>query len=227
MSKQETPKREKLYVRRRWVLRRFAVFLLVLLAVNHFMQIGFLLPIQGIRQVEERQGEPHGRVLARDWAPEIHRTHLVYLTAAEDAVTLADTYLSLYGWMGGFGWTLDCTTGEPLYAGEMTMSRDEREETVCYYYGRVDDPAIERVEVSVRGVYYHEDGTEEWEEAACLPAGPEDFLEWKGHRHFLLSHTIAAWPYDSSRHAWATGYDSTGNVVTEFEIETGTHSYFG
>ena len=71
----------------------------------------------------------------------IHRTHLVYLTAAEDAVTLADTYLSLYGWMGGFGWTLDCTTGEPLYAGEMTMSRDEREETVCYYYGRVDDPA--------------------------------------------------------------------------------------
>ena len=102
MSKQETPKREKLYVRRRWVLRRFAVFLLVLLAVNHFMQIGFLLPIQGIRQVEERQGAPHGRVLARDWAPEIHRTHLVYLTAAEDAVTLADTYLSLYGWMGGF-----------------------------------------------------------------------------------------------------------------------------
>ena len=91
------------------------------------MQIGFLLPIQGIRQVEERQGAPHGRVLARDWAPEIHRTHLVYLTAAEDAVTLADTYLSLYGWMGGFGWTLDCTTGEPLYAGEMTMSRDERE----------------------------------------------------------------------------------------------------
>lgn len=44
MSKQETPKREKLYVRRRWVLRRFAIFLLVLLAVNHFMQIGFLLP---------------------------------------------------------------------------------------------------------------------------------------------------------------------------------------
>ena len=82
MSKQETPKREKLYVRRRWVLRRFAIFLLVLLAVNHFMQIGFLLPIQGIRQVEERQGAPHGRVLARDWAPEIHRTHLVYRSTA-------------------------------------------------------------------------------------------------------------------------------------------------
>ena len=113
MSKQETPKREKLYVRRRWVLRRFAIFLLVLLAVNHFMQIGFLLPIQGIRQVEERQGAPHGRVLARDWAPEIHRTHLVYLTAAEDAVTLADTYLSLYGWMGGFGWTPPANLSTP------------------------------------------------------------------------------------------------------------------
>ena len=55
----------------------------------------------------------------------------------------------------------------------------------------------------------------------------ENFLEWKGHRHFLLSHIITDWPYDSSRHAWAIGYDAAGNVVTEFEIQEGTHSYFG
>lgn len=228
MKKQEIPKREKVYFRKRWVLRRFAVFLIALLAVNHFMQLGFLLPIQGIRQVEERLGAPHGAVLDRLWTPEVHRTHLVYLTASEEAVTIADTYLTVYGWMGGFGWALDCTTGEPLYAGEMTMYRDEQTGTVCCYYGRVDDPAIETVTVSVRGEVYDETTrTAYWEEAASLTAGPEDFLEWKGYRHFLLSHIITDWPYDSSRHAWVTGYDAAGNVVVEFEIEEGTHSYFG
>ena len=227
MKKQETPKREKLYSRKRWVARRFLIVLLVLLAVNHLLQIGFLLPIQGIRQVEERQGAPHGAVLDRLWTPEVHRTHLVYLTAAENAVTIADAYLTVYGWMGGFGWSLDCTTGEPLYAGEMTMYRDEREETVCCYYGRVMDSAIETVTVSLRGVNYQEDGTEDWEEAASLTAGPEDFLERKGHRHFLFSHTLTDWPYDSSLRAWVIGCDSAGNVVTEFEIQEGTHSYFG
>ncbi len=41
MNKQETPKREKLYSRKRWAARRFLIFLLVLLAVNHLLQIGF------------------------------------------------------------------------------------------------------------------------------------------------------------------------------------------
>ena len=227
MRKQETPKQEKLDSRRRWVARRFLIFLAALLTANWFLQLGLLLPIQGIRQVEERQGAPHGAVLDRLWTPEVHRTHLVYLTAAENAVTIADAYLTVYGWTGGFGWSLDCTTGEPLYAGEMTMYRDEREETVCCYYGRVMDPAIETVTVSLRGVNYQEDGTEDWEEAASLTAGPEDFLERKGYRHFLFSHTLTDWPYDSSLRAWVIGHDSAGNVVTEFEIQAGTHSYFG
>lgn len=228
MKKQESPKRERVYSRKRWVARCFVWFLVALLAVNHFLQLGFLLPVQAIRQVEERQGAPHGAVLDRLWTPEIHRTHLVYLTASEKAVTIADTYLSVYGWIGGFGWSLDCTTGEPLYAGEMTMYRDEREGTVCCYYGRVDDPTIETVTISERGELYDETTkTAYWEDAARLTAEPEDFLERKGYRCFLLSHIITDWPYDSGRHAWATGYDAAGNVVAEFEIQEGTHSYFG
>ena len=50
MKKQEIPKREKVYFRKRWVARRFAVFLLGLLAVNHFMQMGFLLLYFGCGQ---------------------------------------------------------------------------------------------------------------------------------------------------------------------------------
>lgn len=219
--------RKTLPTRRRRALRRLVLAAAVLLLSNH-LGVGLLLPIQAIRQVEERQGAPHGAVLDRLWTPEIHRTHLVYLTASEKAVTIADTYLSVYGWIGGFGWSLDCTTGEPLYAGEMTMYRDEREGTVCCYYGRVDDPTIETVTISVRAELYDETTkTAYWEEAARLTAEPEDFLERKGYRCFLLSHIITDWPYDSGRHAWATGYDAAGNVVAEFEIQEGTHSYFG
>ena len=221
-------RRKKLPTRRRRALRRLVLAAAVLLLSDHLLGVGLLLPVQAVRQVEERQGAPHGAVLDRLWTPEIHRTHLVYLTASEKAVTIADTYLSVYGWIGGFGWSLDCTTGEPLYAGEMTMYRDEREGTVCCYYGRVDDPTIETVTISVRGELYDETTkTAYWEEAARLTAEPEDFLERKGYRCFLLSHIITDWPYDSGRHAWATGYDAAGNVVAEFEIQEGTHSYFG
>ena len=221
-------RRKKLPTRRRRALRRLVLAAAVLLLSNHLLGVGLLLPVQAVRQVEERQGAPHGAVLDRLWTPEIHRTHLVYLTASEKTVTIADTYLSVYGWIGGFGWSLDCTTGEPLYAGEMTMYRDEREGTVCCYYGRVDDPTIETVTISVRAELYDETTkTAYWEEAARLTAEPEDFLERKGYRCFLLSHIITDWPYDSGRHAWATGYDAAGNVVAEFEIQEGTHSYFG
>ena len=225
-GRNDAPKREKLYSRPRMVLRRFAVFLIALVAVNHLMQLGFLLPVQAIRQLEERQGAPHGTTLARLWTPEVHRTHLVYLRGHEDAVTIADTYLTIYGWMGGFGWTLDCTTGESLYAGEMTMYRDGGAHgTVCCYYGRVDDPDIARVEVSVRGAYYA-DGTEQWEEAASFPIEGEDFLQRDEGRYFLVEDIQADWPYDSARRAWVIAYDGAGNVLEEFLIEEGTHSYF-
>ena len=226
--KSGSSKRERLYSRPRMVLRRLAIFLIALLAVNHIMQLGFLLPVQAIRQVEERQGAPHGQTLARLWTPEVHGTHLVYLRGGENAVTIADTYLSFYGWMGGFGWALDCTREEPLYAGEMTMYQDNGRGTVCCYYGRVDAPEITRVEISVRGAYYDEtSGTEIWEETANLPVEGEGFIQREEGRYFLVEDVIQEWPYDSARRAWVIGYDETGTVVTEFKIEEGTHSYFG
>lgn len=229
MRKKDSPKRERVYSRRRTVLRRLAVFLIALLAVNHIFQLGFLLPIQAIRQLEERQGAPHGETLARLWTPEVHRTHLVYLRGHEDAVTIADTYLTLYGWMGGFGWTLDCTEEASLYAGEMTMYRDGGAHgTVCCYFGRVDDPEIARVEVSVRGAYYDEtNGTETWEEAVNLPVEGEEFILRDEGRYFLVEDIRPEWPYDSAGQAWIIAYDGTGNVVTEFPIDEYTHSYFG
>ena len=202
-----------------------AAAVVLLLLANHVFRMGFLLPVQGIRDIEERRGAPHGQTLARLWTPEVHKTHLVYLRGSEKTVTIADTYLTVYGWMGGFGWTLDCAEDAPLYAGEMTMRQDDQTETVCCYYGRVDDPEIARVEISVRGAYYAETG-ELWEEAANLPVEGEDFVQRDEGRYFLVEDIRQEWPYDSSGRAWAIGYDDAGNVVTEFQIEEGTHSIY-
>ena len=197
----------------------------LLLLANHVFRMGFLLPLQGIRDIEERQGAPHGETLARLWTPEVHATHLVYLRGSEKAVTIADTYLTVYGWMGGFGWTLDCAEDAPLYAGEMTMRQDDQTETVCCYYGRVDDPEIARVEISVRGAYYAETG-ELWEEAANLPVEGEDFIVRDEGRYFLAEDVIDDRSHESYHRAWIIAYDEDGNVVAEFQIQEGTHSIY-
>ena len=197
----------------------------LLLLANHVFRMGFLLPLQGIRDIEERQGAPHGETLARLWTPEVHATHLVYLRGSEDAVTIADTYLTVYGWMGGFGWTLDCAEDAPLYAGEMTMRQDDQTETVCCYYGRVDDPDITRVEISVRRAYYV-DGPEQWEETANLPVEGEDFIVRDEGRYFLAEDVIDDRSHESYHRAWIIAYDEDGNVVAEFQIQEGTHSIY-
>ena len=73
-------KRTPLPSRKRVALRRIAIAAAVIFCVNFFMHIGLLLPIQAIWQLEEREGARHTSVVTRDWAPEVHRTHLVYLT---------------------------------------------------------------------------------------------------------------------------------------------------
>ena len=53
--------------------------------------IGLLFPIQAIRHFEERAGTGRTAVICRDWAPEIHGSHLLYLTENENVLMLSGT----------------------------------------------------------------------------------------------------------------------------------------
>ena len=99
------------------------------------MHIGLLLPIQAIWQLEEREGARHTSVVTRDWAPEIHKTHLVYLTENDETTLFGSTYLSVYGWFAGFSVALDCSEEAPLYAGRSYMSRDDGRIMYFFLYG--------------------------------------------------------------------------------------------
>lgn len=222
-AKEKTP----LPSRRRRALKHLAIALAVMLVVNQATCMGLLLPIQALWKVEEREGV-RGRIVTCRWDPRIHRTDLFFLTENEDMVFLGNTYLTILGWNPGFGWAVDCTEDRPLHAGEDASSR-EGFGTVWYFYGRVDDPAIETVEISLRAITGWDEARQKnvYTEHSRLTARREDFLEKEGRRYFLLDCRLEDWPEDSGVHAFALGLDGSGKVVTEREIDDGIHSSYG
>lgn len=217
--------RTPLPARKRRALRHLAIAALTVFLVNTFLHMGLLLPIQAIREVEEREGV-HGRVVTRFRETAIHRTGLVYLTENEDMVFLGNTYFSILGWSPGFGWAVDCTEDAPLHAGQSAASRDGR--SVWHFYGRVDDPAIETVEVSLRAITgFAPKGMPVYEERVRLTAPRGDLLEKEGRRYFLLRCRLEDWPEDSGVYAFARGLDGRGQVLAETEISEGISSSYG
>ena len=127
--------------------------------------------------------------------------------------------------MSNFHVALDCTTEEPLYAGMSYMSRDGKQ--VWYFFGRVDDPAIQRVETSLCETTYdnmsYAHVGEEVHRMAGIP-----LEEQSGRRYFLAKYN-GEWDYEvhSQVHPIVIGYDGDGQELIRMEIEHGNSSSFG
>ena len=211
--------------RKRTALRRIAVMAVVLFVINYFMHIGLLLPRQAIHEVEERNGTGWTRTVDRMWVPEIHKTHLAYLTQSENVLLFSSAYLTILGWMPGFGSALDCRGGEPLYAGYSQMSRDETE--VRFLFGRVDDPEIKRIDIVLHA--------EEYDSHSYAVDGREvrrftdvELLEQSGRRYFLVKDD-GAWDYDRDNRPrpWAVCYNAAGEEICRLDISRQNFSYWG
>lgn len=218
---------KKLPTRKRDALRRAAWALALLLAANALLHLGQLLPIQAIRETEEREGVYHTRVLRRMWVPEVYKTSLFYLTANENALLLGDAHFTYLGWFPQFGAALDCSGGEPLYAAERTVNRSGHEGTHFFFYGRVDDPAIETVELSLRYIREYGEKKEEniYQEHVRLTA--PIWQERDGRRYFFLQYRLENWPDHGGRYTFAIGKNASGEVLTEFIIQEGSYASYG
>lgn len=213
--------KKELATRRKKGVRRLLIGITAMVLVDHFMLIGLLLPIQAIAKLEERQGiRGFTTVVARDWAPEIYRTHLVYLTANDNAKMLGDTYLTLFGWSPGFGTPLDCAVDEAVHVGMRSMSRNGG--SIHYYFGRVDDTDIETVVISGQTVSSSADGSTR-EEAFRLSVRREDFLTCQGQSFFLIRTDREGGHAGDT----ITGYDRNGGVVYQGPISQGESSVYG
>lgn len=223
-------RRKRMSTRKRDALRHAARALLLLLAANYLLHTGQLLPIQAIRETEEREGVYHTRVLRRMWAPEIYKTSLFYLTANENALLLGDAHFTYLGWFPQFGTALDCSGGEPLYAAERSVIRQrDQESTLYFFYGRVDDPAVETVEISLRYISGYDEEKKEkiYQEHDRLTA--PIWSERDGRRYFLVQYDLDRedWPEHFGAYSFAIGKDASGEVLTEFDIREGSLASYG
>lgn len=219
-------KKQTILTRKRKALRRMARTLAAVLVVNWIMGIGLLSPRHAVWQMQEREGIPgFMRTVFRDHVPEIGMTHLRYLMQNEKAVMLAGTYLTVYGWVDAFSTALDCTTGEPLHAAMDSLHRDGND--VYYLYGRIDDPEIECVEISLCHPVYEKEETA-YEEVLRLSAPRKDWIEQDGRQFFVLRHTLQEqFVAEDCSHAFAIALDAAGEELFRFQISEGASSYFG
>ena len=218
-------KQKRILTRRQSALRAAAIALAVMLFLNHVMHLGLIFPVQTVWQLEERAGIEHTRVVKRSHTPEIQKTNIAFLSENDEATLFSSCHLTIYGWMANFHVALDCTGEEPLYAGVSYMSRDENR--AWYFFGRVDDPAIQRVEISLcEETYDNMSYAHVGDEVYRMAGIPLE--EQSGRRYFLAKYN-GEWDYEvhSQVHPIVIGYDGDGQELIRMEIEHGNSSSFG
>lgn len=216
-------RREKLSSRRRRGLRRVLIAAAAVLLVNRIFLIGLLFPIQALRHIEERTGTGRTAVVCRDWAPEIYKTGLVYLTENENVTMLSMARLSFYGWAELYGVPVDCTDEGPIHGGWWSFVRMEKAGRF-YVFGRVDDPEIAWLEV-----YFMRPDDPSGEERIGrvhgdygAHRGDSGWMEKDGQLYFLFEADLVDWSeYPTGLRVVAVGYDEDRNVVARADLEQG------
>lgn len=204
-------KEKRLPSRRRRTLRRVLMAAATLFLVNRIFLVGLLFPIQAVRHCEEREGTGRTNLVRRDWAPEIYKTGLVYLTENEKVTMLSAVRLSFYGWTEVYGVPLDCTVEGPIHGGWWTLYRKE-EPSQFYVFGRIDDPDIDRLNIlwTIEG-----DGDSDmW-----VVSDSGEWMERDGRRYFLCSFgnaNAAAYKFPL-----VVGCDEAGKEIARIGLEHG------
>ena len=99
------------------------------------------------------------------------------------------------------------------------------EAQLYYYFGRVDDPDIAAVAISIQAETYV-DGQPVRREVQRLEV-PE-LLERRGYRYFLLHTLEPGWTLeDQSRAAVAVALGDDGREVGAWDIDNASYTYYG
>lgn len=217
-------RRKRLPTRRRRAARCAAAALVLLILAQNFLHTAYLLPIQAVRLMEEKQGLQGSQVVRRQWEPEVYGwSSLFYLTAGGRAVSLTGVSLTARGWWPTHTGLLDCAEDKPLHAGEEIVMLDTGEDaenryygTHLFFYGRVDDPAIETVEIRLQVPPDYEAAEGETVDVGYYLLLNAPIFEKEGRRYFLLDHRTSF--QSAARADRIVGRNAAGNGVTSFQI---------
>lgn len=215
MKKQKIEKRP---TRARRAVKSVVIMLCALL-VCRMLSGGNLTRGMAIHDGEERYGvyEKTHEITSLP-AENIYKTLRVTLMAGENAAYCgASHFYALYGWQDDFGMALDCSSGERVHAGWWVMGRDGGGRAL-FFWGRVDDAAIDRAEILQQRTVDVQSG-EYVVETVCMT--PLVWIEDGGHRYFLAGGAITqelSGDYGSDEFLFV-GYDEAENEVLRYEIE--------
>ena len=84
----------------------------------------------------------------------------------------------------GTGSAVDCTGDAPLYVGQYDAVYDDR--MVNCYFGRIDDPTIELVELQIRAEPFDQAAPEFY----CLSVEREAFIKQGDHTFFWIMEVL-------------------------------------
>ena len=204
-------KKSRVYTRKRLALHWILLALVFLLVVNQLLGVCLLLPIQAAHRSADLQGIGRTHLVKRRWEPELRATGLLYLMENENALLLTDTHFGLLGWETERGAAVDCTGDAPLYVGQYDAAFEVR--MVNCYFGRIDDPRIELIELQIRAEPFDQANPE----LCSLTIGREAFIEQEDYVFFWIMDVL---PWERNPE-WNYGYpiilayDAQGKVVAE------------
>ena len=198
-------KRKKTLTRRKRALHRLALAVLALLAVNHTVHIGYLLPIQGVHDYAQRHGLQHCTVITRlRPAGEDEEAGLLYFSTAKNAVYVTDVRHWILGWSGSHGAVADCSGDEAVHMNWLDWDGS------VAFFGRVESAAAARVEVALQR------GSEQ------LTFTIDDFLEKDGRRYIL---SFMDWDFRAvlpdAYTITATVYSPNGEALEQHDLSRG------
>lgn len=215
MKKQKIEKRP---TRARRAVKSVVIMLCALL-ISNMLGGGHLTRAMALRDGEQRYGvyEKTHEITSLP-AENIYKTLRITLMAGENAAYCgASHFYALYGWQDDFGMALDCSSGERVHAGWWVMGRDGGGRAL-FFWGRVDDAAIDRAEILQQRTVDVQSG-EYVVETVCTT--PLVWIEDGGHRYFLAGGAITqelSGDYGSDEFLFV-GYDEAENEVLRYEIE--------
>lgn len=212
-------RRKKLPTRRRTALRWLCAALLALLLANQIFGIGYLLPAQTLREMEQYWGTGRTKTVYS----RVDDRSVISLSANEQAMIFAQIYPTLVGW-ANTAWVLDCSDPAAIYGSFRDVSREARPQ-IPYAWGRVDDPEITEVRLSFRYALREEEDRERTgpETDFAVATHREDWTEQDGMAYFVLRLDPMGPGYHRVvyRDVTLTGLNDRGETVARIAVSAG------
>lgn len=171
------------------------------------------LPSQGVALTADCADIEEPRAVKWFYDPVLPCTRLgpYVLVDGERAMMLCRTDFSLAeGWQSGAWCRVETWDGTGMYAG--VYSHSQGETRVTYLFGRVDDPAVRRLELERVAADQVESPRTQTQAVMS-----EAVFEQDGQRYFLLKlEEVSDWPWEWTRYR-VNGWSDDGRLVQSAE----------